>query len=78
MVKKIELEQKDKSTSVEQSIKTAQTIQNIVQYMISRENLLIITQDAKTKNERFLCLTVNIDHNNIASRIQGSTEVMNT
>jgi hypothetical protein len=32
--------------------------------MVTKENVLIITQDSKTnKNERLLCLNINTDYN---------------
>lgn len=29
--------------------------------MITKENVLMVTQDAKVKNERLLCLNINVD-----------------
>lgn len=45
----------------EQAIKLSKVITNVVSYLINKENVLMISQDAKIKNERYLCLNVNVD-----------------
>eukprot|EP00353_Schmidingerella_taraikaensis_P018976 CAMPEP_0185618592 /NCGR_PEP_ID=MMETSP0436-20130131/47556_1 /TAXON_ID=626734 ORGANISM="Favella taraikaensis, Strain Fe Narragansett Bay" /NCGR_SAMPLE_ID=MMETSP0436 /ASSEMBLY_ACC=CAM_ASM_000390 /LENGTH=34 /DNA_ID= /DNA_START= /DNA_END= /DNA_ORIENTATION= len=32
--------------------------------MVTKENLLMVTQDSKVKNDRLLCLNINVDENN--------------
>lgn len=61
MVQKIELENNEAATSVEKSIETGMKITNVISHLISRENILMVAQDAKVKNERFLCLNINVD-----------------
>jgi hypothetical protein len=50
----------------EQAIKLSKIITNVVSYLINKENVLMISQDAKIKNERFLCLNVNVDRDDMA------------
>lgn len=61
MVQKLEIENTDQSTSVEKSIETSKKVGNIISFLIARENLLMITQDSKVKNERYLGLNINTD-----------------
>lgn len=61
MVRKIEIESPDVSTSVEQSIETSKKVANVISYLIAKENLLMVSQDSKIKNERYLCLNINAD-----------------
>ena len=65
MVEKIELETTDVQTSVEQSIETSKKVQNIISYLIVKENVLIVSQEAKIKNDRYLCLNINVDLDNM-------------
>ena len=51
-------------TTVESATEKAKQIANVVNYMVTKENVLMITQDSKVKNERLLCLNINIDENN--------------
>lgn len=50
----------------EQAVKLSKIITNVVSYLINKENVLMISQDAKIKNERFLCLNVNVERENLA------------
>lgn len=65
MVRKIEIESTDVSTSVERSIETSKKVANVISYLIAKENLLMVSQDSKIKNERFLCLNINADLQNM-------------
>jgi len=65
MVQKLEIESNEASTSVERSMQTSQKVQNIISYLISKENVLMVTQDSKIKNERYLCLNINVDLQNM-------------
>ena len=49
----------------EQAVKLSKIITNVVSYLINKENVLMISQDAKIKNERFLCLNVNVERENL-------------
>jgi len=46
-------------TTVERAAEKAKQISNVVNYMVTKENVLMITQDSKVKNERLLCLNIN-------------------
>lgn len=61
MVHKIEVEGDERTTSVEKSLETSKKVANVIQYLITKENVLMITQDAKVKNERYLSLNINVD-----------------
>ena len=65
MVQKIELEGTERQTSLEKTMETQKKVSNVVQYMISNENILMISQDAKVKNDRYLTLNVNCDLQNL-------------
>ena len=65
MVQKLELEDNQSSTSLERSIETSKKVQNVISYLITKENVLMVSQDAKIKNERFLCLNINVDLQNM-------------
>ena len=71
MVQKIELESTDRQTSMERTLETSKKVQNVIQYLISNENILMISQDAKVKNDRYLTLNVNCDLDNLAGFLQG-------
>ena len=40
---------------------TAKKISNCINHMITKENVVMITQESKVKNERLLCLNINVD-----------------
>ena len=61
MIHKLEIENTEASTSVEKSIETSKKVQNVISFLIARENILMITQDSKVKNERYLGLNINTD-----------------
>lgn len=52
-------------TSVEKAAETAKKIANCINHMITKEGVLMITQDSKVKNERLLCLNIDFDVSNI-------------
>ena len=76
MVQKIELEAAERQTSIERTMETAKKVQNVIQYLINNENILMISQDAKVKNDRYLTLNVNCDLENLAGYLQGSAEAI--
>jgi hypothetical protein len=43
MVRKIEVESNDRSTSVARGIETSKKIANVIQHLITKENILMIT-----------------------------------
>jgi len=61
MSSKIELENAERGTSIEKAVETSRKVANVIQYMIHKENILMVTQDAKTKNERYISLNINVD-----------------
>ena len=69
MVQRIELEGVDsvnRQTNVERAGETAKKVQNVISHLINNENILMISQDAKVKNDRYLTLNVNLDIENLA------------
>ena len=48
-------------TTLERSLETSKKINNVIQHLITKENVLMVTQDAKVKSERLLCMNINID-----------------
>ena len=49
--------------SVEKAAESAKKVANCINHLITKENILMITQDSKVKNERLLCLNINLDIN---------------
>lgn len=74
MVKKIELENSERQTSVEKSLETSKRVQNVIQYLISNENILMISQDAKVKNDRYVTMNVNVDLANLEGQLSGGAQ----
>ena len=60
MIQKLEIENLDSSTSVQKSIETSKKVSNVIQYLIKSENVLMISQESRVKNERYLAMGV--DH----------------
>ena len=60
VLQKIVLEE-GTGTSVERAAEMAKKISNCINHLITKENMLMITQDSKVKNERLLCLNINVD-----------------
>ena len=61
IVEKIEIESSDAITSPEKAVETSDKVKNVISHLITRENVLMVAQDAKIKNERFLCLNINVN-----------------
>lgn len=70
IVKKFELEER-RETNISQTIETTKKIQNVIQNMITKENILLVTEEAKTKNDRRLAVSLNVDVNSMGARIGG-------
>ena len=66
LVQKLEVENMEASTSVEKSIETSKKVSNVISYLIAKENVLMVSQDSKIKNERYLCLNINVDLQNMS------------
>jgi len=63
LVNRLEVEEGSAGTSLERAEQTSRKVQQVIQHLISKENVLVITQDSKVnKNERMLCLNINNDH----------------
>ena len=69
MVQKIELENTERQTSIEKTLETSKRVQNVIQYLINNENILMISQDAKVKNDRYLTMNVNVDLSNLGGQL---------
>lgn len=66
MVQKLEVENTEASTSIQRSIETSKKVSNVISHLISKENVLMVSQDSKIKNERYLCLNINVDFQNMS------------
>jgi len=51
--------------SEEKTLDTTSKISHVIQHLITKENLLMVVQDSRIKNERILCLNINIDLQNM-------------
>ena len=51
---------------MERALETSKKVANCIQHLITKENVLMVTQDAKLKNERMLCMNINVDMANMA------------
>lgn len=52
-------------TTVEKAAEQARQVANTINHLIKKENILMITQDSKVRNERLVCLNINLDVQNI-------------
>jgi putative sterol carrier protein len=57
---------------MERTLETSKKINNVISYLINNENILMISQDAKAKADRYLTLSVNCDLENLEGFLQGS------
>lgn len=57
--------QEGSGTTLERSVETSNKISKVINHLITKEDVLMITQDAKDKNERLLCLNINLDLGNL-------------
>ena len=46
---------------MQRALETSKKVANCIHHLITKENVLMITQEAKVKNERILCLNINVD-----------------
>jgi hypothetical protein len=70
MIQKIELESNERQTSMEQVQETTKMVSNVISHLINNENILMITQEGKTKVDRYLTLN-DLDMDQIAMTLQG-------
>jgi hypothetical protein len=66
MVLKLEVEGTEQTTSIERASETSKKVSHIISYLIAKENVLMITQDSRVKNERYLALNINVDMRNMS------------
>ncbi len=66
MVQKIELEGTERQTSIEHAQETQKKVSNVISHLINNENILMITQDAKAKADRYLTMNMNLDMDQFA------------
>lgn len=75
LVQKLELDGADgRQANMERTLETSKKVQNVINYLINNENILMISQDARTKNDRYLTLNVSVDLENLGLLIQGNKE----
>jgi len=60
-----DIELASSATSVEKAVQTAKKVSSVIQQLITKENLLMIDQDSKMREERILSLDVNVDLSNM-------------
>jgi hypothetical protein len=66
MVQKLILEEPQLAASEEVAAEASRKVQNVISYLITRENVLMISQDSRlSKNQRYLCLNINVDLQNM-------------
>ncbi len=57
---RLEVQEGAAGTSLERAEQTSRKIAQVINHLITKENVLMITQDSKVnKNERLLCLNIN-------------------
>lgn len=56
---------------MERTLETSKKVANVISYLINNENLLMISQDAKVKNDRYLTLNVNTDLEQLQNMLSG-------
>jgi DNA replication licensing factor MCM6 len=71
MVQKLELDEAEHQVSLERTLETSKKVANVISYLINNENLLMISQDAKVKNDRYLTLNVNTDLEQLQNMLSG-------
>ena len=59
-------------TTLEKGIETSKKINSVIQNLITSENMILVTADAKMKKERFLSMNINTSMVNFADQLQGT------
>lgn len=62
--------------TLEKTLEAKKNLQQVIQHLITKENILMVTQEAKVKDERFLQLSINVDLGNVLSQLEGSGEAV--
>jgi hypothetical protein len=74
MVHMLEIDSHDRQTTLDKAYETTRKVAHVIQYLITNENILMVSQDAKVKNDRYLTMSMNVDMENVAGMLQGSAE----
>lgn len=61
MVEKMIVEMSHAVANEETTLESTNKIRNVIQHLITKESVLMVAQDARNKNERFLSLNINVD-----------------
>lgn len=62
--------QDSQGTSMAKSLETTKKITNCIDHLIKKENVIMITQESKDKNQRLLCLNINVEMGNLNLKSQ--------
>ena len=62
--------QDSQGTSMAKSLETTKKITNCIDHLIKKENVVMVTQESKDKNQRLLCLNINVDMGNLNLKAQ--------
>lgn len=76
MVQMIEVESAERQTNIEKSVETMKKVGHVINHLINNENILMVSQDAKAKNDRYITMSINVDMENVAGILQGSGEAI--
>jgi hypothetical protein len=60
IVKQLEVDD-GAGTSMDKALETSKKVANCIQHLITKENVLMVTQESKVKNDRMLCMNINVD-----------------
>ena len=61
IVRDVEAADPHHHTSLEKVVETKRKVQQVIQYMIQKEGVIMVAQEAKTKDERYLVLDINVN-----------------
>jgi hypothetical protein len=65
MVQRMLVEMSYAVANEEKTLETTNKIAHVIQYLINKENILMVAQDSRNKNERFVSLNINVDLQNM-------------
>lgn len=57
-------------------METMKKVGHVINHLINNENILMVSQDAKAKNDRYITMSINVDMENVAGILQGSGEAI--
>ena len=72
IVRMIEMDESKVVTSVDKSTETSKKVKLIIDKLIDEETILLVTQDAQTKDGRYLSLEGGVSVSNAAAGLKGS------